>query len=68
MAAMSKQSGERIKGTGFILIAIGTLGLIFNDFVFQGSSAVTISFATVDFLGLVCLITGGLIAKDEVKA
>jgi hypothetical protein len=44
-----------IKGTGFILIAIGTLGLILNEFVFESSSTRTIIFAVVDFVGLVNL-------------
>lgn len=65
---MSKESGERIKVIGFILIVIGTLGLILNDFVFQGPSAVTISFAVVDAAGLVCIISGGIINRNKANA
>jgi hypothetical protein len=65
---MSKESGERIKVIGFILIVIGTLGLILNDFVFQGPSAVTISFAIVDVVGLIGIISGGLITRNKASA
>ena len=65
---MSKESGERIKITGFILIIIGTLGLILNDFVFQGPSAITISLAVVDAAGLVGIISGGIITRNKASA
>jgi hypothetical protein len=65
---LRKESGERIKVIGFILIVIGTLGLILNDFVFQGPSAVTISFAAVDAAGLAGIISGGLITRNKANA
>jgi hypothetical protein len=65
---MRKESGERIKAIGFILIIIGTLGLILNDFVFQGPSAVTISFAIVDAAGLAGIISGGIITRNKASA
>jgi len=44
-----------IKITAFILIAVGTAGLLLNEFVFEHSSTCTIIFAVVDFVGLVNL-------------
>ena len=46
---------EFIKFSGFILIAIGTVGLLLNEFVWEHSSSRTITFAVVDFVGLVNL-------------
>lgn len=67
MSVKLKQ-GERLKGIGLISIAIGTLALILNDIVFHGPSAATVTFAVIDFIGLVCLITGGIITKNKVNA
>jgi hypothetical protein len=44
-----------IKISAFILIIIGTAGLLLNEFVFEHSSTRTIIFAVVDFVGLVNL-------------
>ena len=44
-----------IKITAFILIIIGTVGLLLNEFVWEHSSSRTIIFAVVDFVGLVNL-------------
>jgi len=48
-----------IRLSGFILIAIGTIGLLLNEFVFDLPAEVarnrTIIFAVVDFVGLVNL-------------
>ena len=44
-----------LKTTAFILIIIGTLGLLLNEFVWEHSSTRTIIFAVVDFVGLVNL-------------
>ena len=49
---------ERTKSLGFILITIGTLGLLINEFVFDSSSIRTFIFAGIDLIGLVCLIYG----------
>ena len=46
---------EFIKISGFVLITIGTLGLLLNEFVWDTSSNRTIIFAVVDFVGLVNL-------------
>jgi hypothetical protein len=44
-----------IKISAFVLIIIGTAGLLLNEFVFAHSSTRTIIFAVVDFVGLVNL-------------
>jgi hypothetical protein len=55
---MSTSMRNYIKGIGFILVALGTLGLILNEFVFESSSTRTIIIAAVDVIGLVCLVYG----------
>ncbi|MFC1874621.1 hypothetical protein ACFLUX_01915 [Chloroflexota bacterium] len=44
-----------IKTSGFVLIIIGTLGLLLNEFVWEHSSSRAIIFAVVNFVGLVNL-------------
>jgi hypothetical protein len=44
-----------IKISGFILIIIGTAGLLLNEFAWEQSSTRTIIFAVVNFVGLVNL-------------
>jgi len=44
-----------LKTTAFILIFIGTIGLLLNEFVWEHSTTRTIIFAVVDFVGLVNL-------------
>ena len=44
-----------IKTTAFILIIIGTAGLLLNEFVWEYSSSRTIIFAVVNLVGLVNL-------------
>ena len=44
-----------LKISAFILIIIGTLSLLLNEFVWEHSSTRTIIFAVVDFVGLVNL-------------
>jgi len=46
---------EFIKISGFILIFIGTVGLLLNEFIWEPSSSRTIIFAVVNFVGLVNL-------------
>ncbi len=43
---------QYIKLSGFILIAIGTIGLLLNEFFWASSSGRTIIFAVVNFVGL----------------
>ena len=44
-----------LKISGFILIIIGTAGLLLNEFAWEHSSTRTIIFAMVNFVGLVDL-------------
>ena len=44
-----------VKISGFALILVGTVGLLLNEFVLDASSSCTISFAVVNFVGLVSL-------------
>ena len=46
---------EAVKLTGFILVTIGFLGLIINDFVIDAGRAVTITFAVINAGGLAAL-------------
>jgi hypothetical protein len=55
---------DRIKGAGFILIILGTLGLLLNEFVLEGSTAVTLIAAAVDLIGLACLVIGQYVVKE----
>ena len=47
--------GNFIKLSGFILVIIGTAGLLLNEFAWDHSSTLTIIFAMVNFAGLVKL-------------
>ena len=55
-----------LKTTAFILIIIGTAGLLLNEFVWEHSSSRTIIFAVVDLVGLVNLAFAhfGMSGKD----
>jgi len=44
-----------IKISAFVLIIIGTAGLLLNEFVWDGGTTRTIIFGVVDFVGLVNL-------------
>lgn len=44
-----------IKISGFVLIIVGTAGLLLNEFAWEHSSSRAIIFAMVDFVGLVNL-------------
>ena len=44
-----------LRTAAFILIIVGTGGLLLNEFVWDGSTTRTIIFAVVDFVGLVNL-------------
>ena len=47
--------GEFIKLSAFILLIIGTLGLLINEFAFDWSRVATMVFAIMNFTGLVTL-------------
>jgi len=44
-----------IKISGFVLIIIGTVGLLLNEFAWEHSVTRTVMFAVVNFVGLVNL-------------
>lgn len=46
---------EIAKLSAFILLIIGTLGLIINEFIFNWGSTVTLAFAAVNIVGLAIL-------------
>ena len=55
---------NRIKGIGFILISLGTLGLILNEFILESSTVITLAAVGVDIIGLACLIVGRYVIKE----
>ena len=52
---MDDKLRDFIKISGFVLIIVGTVGLLLNEFVGEQSSTRTIIFAAVDLGGLVNL-------------
>ena len=46
---------EAAKLSSFILIIIGTLGLLINEFIFDWGSTATLTFAAVNVVGLAIL-------------
>ena len=46
---------EAIKLSAFILLSIGTLGLITNEFIFDLGRPATLTFASINFVGLAAL-------------
>jgi len=46
---------EVTKLIAFILLIIGTLGLIINEFIFDWGSSATLTFAAINVVGLVVL-------------
>jgi hypothetical protein len=46
---------EVVKLSGFILLIIGTLGLLINEFVFDWGRAATITFAAFNIAGFATL-------------
>ena len=53
-----------IKTAAFILIAVGTAGLLLNEFLCEHSSTSTIIFAVVNFVGLVSLAFAHFAMRD----
>ena len=50
-----KRIGDILKLIGFILVAVGFLGLMLVEFVFEWGRIGTLLFATLDAAGLVIL-------------
>jgi len=46
---------EVVKLSGFILLIIGTLGLIITEFIFDWGRAATLTFAALNVVGLATL-------------
>jgi len=46
---------EAAKLSAFILLIIGTLGLLINEFIFDWGSTATITFASLNVAGLITL-------------
>lgn len=46
---------EAIKLSAFVLLFIGTLGLIINELIFDWGSAATLTFAAVNVVGFAIL-------------
>jgi hypothetical protein len=47
--------GKHIEPIAFALVAIGTLGLLANEFLFTWGRSATLTFAAMDAIGLVAL-------------
>ena len=58
---------QYIQLSGFILIAIGTTGLLLNEFFWASSSGRTVIFAVVNFIGFVNLAFAyfGMKGRDQ---
>ena len=54
-----------IKLSGFILIAIGTIGLLLNEFAWEHSSTRTIIFAVVNLVGFINLALAHFGMRDK---
>ena len=55
---------ELVKISGFVLIFVGTVGLLLNEFVLDAPSSCTITFAVVNFVGLVSLAFAHFAMRD----
>ena len=53
-----------VKIIGFVLIFVGTVGLLLNEFVLDAPSSCTISLAVVNFVGLVSLAFAHFAMRD----
>jgi len=50
-----KQPPEAVKMWAFVLLIVGTLGLLLSEFVFDWGRAATLSFALANVIGLLAL-------------
>jgi len=55
---------EATRLIAFILLIIGTLGLIINEFIFDWGSAATLTFAAINVVGLVVLAFAFWVARE----
>ena len=57
-------TSEAIKLVSFILLIIGTIGLLANEFVFDWGRAATLAFAVVNLVGLAILALTNWVMRD----
>ena len=57
-----------VKLGAFILLAIGTLGLMINEFIFNWGTTITLAFAALNVVGLAVLIYMYWGMKKEVSS
>jgi len=55
---------EATRLIGFILLIIGTLGLIINEFIFDWGRTATLTFAAVNIVGFVVLAFAFWVARE----
>ena len=55
---------EATRLIAFILLIIGTLGLIINEFIFDWGSVATLTFAAINVVGLVVLAFTFWVARE----
>jgi hypothetical protein len=55
---------EATRLIAFILLIIGTLGLIVNEFIFDWGSTATLTFAAINVVGLVVLAFASWVARE----
>jgi len=55
---------EATRLIAFILLIIGTLGLIINEFIFDWGSTATLTFAAINVVGLVVLAFAFWVARE----
>ena len=53
------------KLSAFILLFIGTTGLLINEFVFDWGRVATLSFAAINIVGLIILVFKVLIIEEK---
>jgi hypothetical protein len=59
--------GDVIKLSAFILLVIGTIGLLLNEFLFDFGRAATLTFAVLNFVGLILLSLAQWCVKSRDK-
>jgi len=65
---MSTNMRNFLKIIASILIAVGTAGLLLNEFAWEHSSTCTIIFAVVNFVGLAKLAFAHFAMRDKASA
>ena len=57
---------DAVKFFAFILLIIGTVGLLLNEFIFDLGKAATLTFAVLNLVGLILLAlrSRGMMSRD----